>query len=115
VTVSEYDFEELLIYREALIRLRRDMSEVMQTEEAALLAGEVAGIAKHALDRGERLRAGGPEHEFIEWLIRLDDPEDVLAREERRVLTLTEIIDRARKALPYDPVVPPDAEDPLGG
>ena len=33
---------------------------------------------------------------FLDWLIAMDDPEDVVGREERRTVTLTKIIDRAR-------------------
>lgn len=35
---------------------------------------------------------------FIDWLLAMDDPEDVLGREERRTVTLTQIIERARAA-----------------
>lgn len=33
---------------------------------------------------------------FIDWLLSMDDPEDVLGRSERQTVTLTKIIDRAR-------------------
>jgi hypothetical protein len=33
--------------------------------------------------------------EFLGWLTSMDDPEDVVGREERRTVTLTRIIDRA--------------------
>lgn len=33
------------------------------------------------------------------WLLTLDDPEDVVGREDRRTVNLTEIIQRARLAL----------------
>lgn len=32
---------------------------------------------------------------FCDWLLAMDDPEDVMGREERRTVTLTEIINRA--------------------
>lgn len=37
--------------------------------------------------------------EFAQWLVSMDDPEDVHGREQRRAVTLTAIIDRARSAL----------------
>lgn len=60
--------------------------------------------AKEALERAAWTepppdRALRACYELAEWLVRLDDPEDVLAREERRTLTLTEIVERARAAV----------------
>ena len=37
--------------------------------------------------------------DLAEWLVALDDPEDVIGREDRRTVTLTKIIERARDAL----------------
>lgn len=36
---------------------------------------------------------------FCRWLVSMDEPEDVLGRAERRTVTLTQIIDRARRVL----------------
>lgn len=67
----------------------RLLRHALSNDEAAQLVEAV-----EALDR----RAGALE-EFARWVVALDDPEDVLAREERRTVTLTRIIDRAREAL----------------
>jgi hypothetical protein len=37
--------------------------------------------------------------DFCRWLLTLDDPEDVVGREDRRTVNLTQIIQRARLAL----------------
>lgn len=37
--------------------------------------------------------------EFCRWLLTLDDPADPVGREDRRTVTLSKIIDRARAAL----------------
>lgn len=36
---------------------------------------------------------------FAEWLVAMDDPEDVFGRSERQTVTLTQIIERAGKAI----------------
>jgi hypothetical protein len=52
------------------------------------------------LVRYARLKADHDRYKgVLEWLVSLDDPEDVLGREERRTVTLTQIIDRAHRAL----------------
>lgn len=37
--------------------------------------------------------------QLAEWLVCMDDPEDVFGRSERQTVTLTKIIERARLAL----------------
>lgn len=36
--------------------------------------------------------------ELLDWLVAMDDPQDVIGRENRRVVTMQQIIDRARAA-----------------
>lgn len=54
--------------------------------------------ANPAPDTEETTVAETPE-EFCRWLLRLDDPEDVIGLEYRRTVTLDGIIKRARAAL----------------
>lgn len=44
-------------------------------------------------------RRPDPLRDMAEWLVSLDDPEDVDGREQRRTVTLDQIIARAREAL----------------
>lgn len=43
-----------------------------------------------------------PAAEFLHWLIRLDDPADARGVEDRRTVTLNQIIERARRVLAGD-------------
>lgn len=58
-----------------------------------MVAEYLDGGFKSAEQEVARLRG------FFDWLLTLDDPEDSIGREERRSVTLTKIIDRARAAL----------------
>jgi hypothetical protein len=48
--------------------------------------------------------------EVLEWLVSMDDPEDVIGRAERQTVTLTKIIERARAALRGQCAAPPRKE-----
>lgn len=64
-----------------------DLSEVARDHAAVLVRAALAG------GPDEPLRA------LAEWLVSMDDPEDANGREERRIVTLTRIIENARAAL----------------
>lgn len=49
-----------------------------------------------------------PLRDFLSWLIAMDDPADEVGREARRTVTLTRIIDRARKVSRWLPSTTPD-------
>lgn len=85
------------------------MKDTRDPEYAARkwLSDCTADEADTVLDRLDELDAIRVENEqlraFAEWLVSMDDSEDVLGREARRTVILTNIIDRARAALDAGP------------
>lgn len=67
------------------------LSHRIEKEEAVEALRAAAWVRDGSDD--EKLR------DLARWLVSMDDPEDVLGREERRSVTLTAIIERARAAL----------------
>lgn len=77
------------------------------SEAEVFLRDDVAGwAAEEHLD--VLLAALGARTEVLSWLVSLDDPEDVTGREQRRTVTLDQIISRARTAL--DPSADPTGD-----